>query len=87
MDEYVIVVETGYKMASAAHRVTFTEAMSRREATRLFLDLIEGLREDLLPARADSSILEVSPTEFLQVHQAMGGSVVLDRVTLTRRLH
>ncbi|MCQ1948338.1 hypothetical protein NNX28_00140 [Arthrobacter sp. zg-Y859] len=85
MDEYVIVVETGYKMASAAHRVTFTEAMGRREATGVFLDLIEGRREDLLPSRTDSYILEVSPTEFLQVHQAMGGAVVLDRVTLTRR--
>ncbi|KAD4059563.1 hypothetical protein [Arthrobacter yangruifuii] len=86
MDEYVIVVETGYKMASAAHRVAFTEPMDLREATRLFLDIREGQREDLLPSRTDSSILEVSPTEFIQVHQAMGGAVVLDRVTLTRRL-
>ncbi|MCC9144091.1 MULTISPECIES: hypothetical protein [unclassified Arthrobacter] len=87
MDEYVIVIETGYKLASAAHRVIYTEPMARAEATRLFLDLMAGQREDLLPGRLDSTILEVSPTEFLQVHQAMGGSVVMDRVTLTRRLH
>ncbi|MCC3275699.1 hypothetical protein LJ753_07420 [Arthrobacter sp. zg-Y20] len=85
MDEYVIVVETGYKMASAAHRMTFTEPMARWEATRTFLELMEGRHEDLLPARTDSHILEVSATEFLRVHQAMGGSVVLDRVTLTRK--
>ncbi|MCQ2000347.1 hypothetical protein N2K95_00950 [Arthrobacter zhaoxinii] len=85
MDEYVIVVETGYKMASAAHRVTFTEPMGRREATQIFLDLMDGQREDLLPSRTNSLILEVSPIEFLQVHRAMGGSMVLDRVTLTRR--
>lgn len=85
MDEYVIVVETGYKMASAAHRMAFTEPMSRWEATRMFLELMEGWHEDLLPARPDSTVLEVSSTEFLRVHQAMGGAVVLDRVTLTRK--
>lgn len=85
MDEYVIVVETGYKKASAAHQVSFTEPMPRLEAVKMFLEIMDGRHGELLPARSGRLILEVSSTEFVQVQQNMGGSVVLDRVTLTRK--
>lgn len=85
VDEYVIVVETGYKKASAAHRISFTEPMPRLEAVAMFLEIMDGRHEELLPVRPDPLILEVSPTEFVQVQQTMGGSVVMDRVTLTRK--
>ena len=85
VDEYVIVVETGYKEASAAHRVSFTEPMPRQQAEMMFLEIMDGRHEELLPFRTNRFILEVSHTEFVQVQQNMGGSVVLDRVTLTRK--
>ena len=85
MDEYVIVIETGYRRAAATHTITFTEAMPQVDATQLLLELMEGGHEDLLPARSNTMVLEVSPTEFLRLEENMGGSVVMDRVTLTRR--
>ena len=85
MDEYVIVIETGYRRASATHTISFTEAMPQAEATRLLLELMDGGHEELLVPRPGSMVLEVSPTEFLRVQEEMGGSVVMDRVTLTRK--
>lgn len=85
MDEYVIVIETGYRRAAATHTITFTDPMPQAEATALLLELMEGGHEELLPARADTMVLEVSPTEFLRVQELVGGSVVMDRVTLARR--
>lgn len=84
MDQYIVVLETGYKLASANHKITATEPLPQFEANRLFLELMDGLHADLLPAKADTTILEVSPTEFMRIHRAMGGAVVMDRVTLTR---
>ena len=84
MDSYVVVVETGYKLGAATHKITATDPLPQVEANRMFQELMDGLHDDLLPLRADSSILEVSPTEFLRIHSLMGGVVVLDRVTLAR---
>ncbi|MDK1360456.1 hypothetical protein QNO00_09265 [Arthrobacter sp. zg-Y1219] len=84
MDEYVVVIEAGYKLGAATHRITATEPLPQGEANRLFLELMDGLHADLLPAKTDTTYLEVSPTEFLRIHRAMGGAVVMDRVTLTR---
>ncbi|MCQ1946494.1 MULTISPECIES: hypothetical protein [unclassified Arthrobacter] len=85
MDEYVIVIETGYRRAAATHTITFTGAMSQAEATQLLLELMDGGHEELLVARPGTMVLEVSATEFLRVQEEMGGSVVMDRVTLTRK--
>ncbi|MET4060676.1 hypothetical protein ABIB35_002227 [Arthrobacter sp. UYP6] len=84
MDQYVVVLETGYKLASANHKITATEPLPHVEANRLFLELLDGQHADLLPAKADTSYLEVSPTEFMRIHRAMGGAMVMDRVTLAR---
>lgn len=84
MDRYVVVVETGYKLGDTTHKVTATDPQPHVEANRLFLELMDGLHADLLPAKADTTYLEVSPTEFLRIHRLMGGVVVLDRVTLAR---
>lgn len=84
MEQYVIVVETGYKLASANHKITPTDPMGRPEAQQLFIELMENGHPDLLPEKNDTSILEVSPVEFIRLHRAMGGAVELDRVTLAR---
>lgn len=84
MDEYVIVIETGYKLGAATHKVTPTEPMDRVEATRMFTELMEGRHPELLPPKNDTTVLEVSPVEFVRLHRAMGGAVELDRVTLAR---
>ena len=84
MEQYVIVVETGYKLASANHKITPTDPMERSEAQQLFIELMENGHPDLLPEKKDTSILEVSPVEFVRLHRAMGGAVELDRVTLAR---
>lgn len=84
MDEYVIVVETGYKLASANHKITPTEPMDRLAAERMFTEMMDGGHPELLPEKNDTSFLEVSPVEFLRLHRAMGGAVELDRVTLAR---
>ncbi|MFC7859074.1 hypothetical protein [Arthrobacter koreensis] len=84
MDEYVIVVETGYKLASANHKITPTEPMERLAAERMFTEMMDGGHPELLPEKHNTSFLEVSPVEFLRLHRAMGGAVELDRVTLAR---
>ena len=84
MDQYVVVIETGYKLAADTHKVSATDPMPRIEANRLFLELLAGMHADLLPAKAETSMLEVSATEFMRIHRLMGGVVVMDRVTLTR---
>ncbi|WAP51839.1 hypothetical protein OL239_00165 [Arthrobacter sp. ATA002] len=84
MDEYVVVIETGYKLAASTHKITATDPLPRPEANRLFLELLDGMHADLLPAKADTTYLEVSPTEFMRIHRLMGGVAVLDRVTLAR---
>ena len=85
MDEYVIVIETGYRRGAATHTVSFTDPMAQSEATTMLLEMMDGGHEDLLPPRADTMVLEVSPVEFLRLQELDGGSVVLDRVTLTRK--
>lgn len=84
MDQYVVIIETGYKVAAATHKVTATDPMPQVEANRLFVELLDGMHADLLPPKADTTMLEVSPTEFVRIHRLMGGVVVLDRVTLAR---
>ncbi|MFJ7749711.1 hypothetical protein ACIQXM_07115 [Arthrobacter sp. NPDC097144] len=84
MDEYVVVIETGYKLAASTHKISATDPLPHVEANRLFLEILDGMHEDLLPAKADTTTLEVSPTEFMRIHRLMGGVVVMDRVTLTR---
>ncbi|WP_341394701.1 hypothetical protein [Arthrobacter sp. G119Y2] len=84
MDEYVVVIETGYKLGAATHKISATEPLPQVEASRLFLELMDGMHADLLPAKADTTYLEISPTEFMRIHRLMGGVVVMDRVTLAR---
>ena len=84
MDEYVVVIETGYKLGAATHKISATEPLPQVDASRLFLELMDGMHAELLPAKADVTYLEVSPTEFMRVHSLMGGVVVMDRVTLAR---
>jgi hypothetical protein len=84
MDEYVVVIETGYRLAAATHKITATDPLPQVEANQLFQELLDGMHAELLPAKADATYLEVSPTEFMRVHSLMGGVVVMDRVTLAR---
>jgi len=84
MEQYVIVVETGYKLASANHKITPTQPMDGVEAQQMFTEMMDSRHPELLPPKHNTTILEVSPVEFLRLHRAMGGAVELDRVTLAR---
>ena len=84
MNQYVVVIETGYRLAASTHKITATDRLPQVEANQLFQELMDGMHADLLPAKTDATFLEVSPTEFMRIHSLMGGVVVMDRITLAR---
>lgn len=82
MDQYVIVVESGYKTTSANYRITPTEPMGLQEAQDLYAALRSGTSKHL-PAEPGATVVELSDRQFLRI-RSVRAATVLDRVTMGR---
>lgn len=85
MDQFVIVIETGYKSGSANYRIHPTEPMSDQDA-RAEYDALHSGNSDALPSIEGAVVVDVSHTQFIRVHSARGATK-LDRITLDRPPH
>lgn len=80
MEQYVVVVEAGYKSGSANYRVNHTDPMPEREARAVF-DALHAGTSELLPGVDGAVVVDVSDTQFLRFRRKHGATS-LDRVTL-----
>ncbi len=79
-EEYLVVVESGYKRGSANYQITVSDVLDRAAAEDLMAQLRAGT-SDLLPARTGAAVVDLGPGQFLRV-SSRHGATVLDRVTL-----
>lgn len=82
MDQYVIVIESGYKTTSANYHIKPTGPMGRQEAQDLYADLRTGTSEHLA-AEPGATIIDLSDCQFLRI-RSVRGATILDRVTMGR---
>lgn len=80
MDQYAIVIESGYKTTSANYRIAITEPMELSSAQELYASLRAGTSERL-PAEPGATIVDVSDQQFLRV-RSVRSATVLDRVSM-----
>ena len=80
MDQYVIVVESGYKTTSANYHIRPTEPLPLTEATELYAALRAGTSERLR-AEPGATIVDLGDAQFLRV-RSVRGATVLDRVSM-----
>ncbi|MEO3937733.1 hypothetical protein V3N99_13385 [Dermatophilaceae bacterium Soc4.6] len=80
MNDYAIVIETGYKRTSANYQIELVGPLPRPEAEEQFGRLRRG-GDERLPADADAVVMDAGPTQFLRLRRVRGATV-MDRVTL-----
>lgn len=77
---HIVLIETGYKTASANYRFATLGPMSLDEARSRFEALRAGTDREL-PAQPGAMVLEVTDTQFVRLCLGRTGTS-LDRVTL-----
>lgn len=80
MSTHLILIETGYKTASANYKFATLGPMSLDEARTRFEALRSGTDREL-PAEDGATVLEVTNTQFVRLRPGRSGTS-LDRVTL-----
>ncbi len=80
MQDYAIVIETGYKRTSANYHIELVGPLSQAEAEEQF-SLLRAGRDERLPAEAGAVVMDASANQFLRLRQVRGATV-MDRITL-----
>lgn len=80
MAEELIVIESGYKMASNNHKIQTLGPFSTAEAEKRYQALLAGTAPELSAAK-NTTVVKVSERQFLRVRNGLGGATILDRVT------
>lgn len=80
MNQFVIVVETGYNSGSSNYRIKHTGSLSQDEAVNQFNALRAGT-DQMFSAVDGATIVTVSDTQFLRLHKSLTGTM-MDRVTM-----
>lgn len=80
MADQLIVIETGYKNASANYDIHTIGPLPEAQATERFRALMAGTAPELREAK-DATVVEVSDNQFLRLRHGLTGALILDRVT------
>lgn len=80
MTEELIVIESGYKMASNNHKIQTLGPFNASKAEEKYQELLSGTSTEL-PAAKNTTVVAVSERQFLRVRNGLSGATILDRVT------
>ncbi len=80
MSNHVIVIETGFKSASANYKIHTIGPVDQAEADSCFQSLMAGTAAEL-PSAKGTTVIKVSDAQFMRIRTGLSGSTILDRVT------